>query len=54
MSSLNTSQNIIFQKFSNKNRPNALSYNESKHNILAFGGQGQLFIFHLSEISPKN
>jgi hypothetical protein len=48
ISSFNTSQNIIFQKSSYKNRPiaqgqNPLSYNilydESKHNILAYQGK---------------
>jgi hypothetical protein len=53
ISSSNTSQNIIFQKCSCKNRPIIItygqkslkllySYNESKHNILlAFVGKGQ-------------
>ncbi len=55
ISSFNTSQNMIFQKYSYKNRPgllprgqNPLSYNtlfnESKHNILALVGKANKLV----------
>ncbi len=59
ISSFNTSQNIIFQKSSQKNRPIIIQgpksfkvtvlYNESKHNILAIASMRSLVSFAQKE-----